>query len=90
MLISGNTDWVYVSKRHLERHGLGKIDSISSIDEFGGIEISFSSCFHPAIFSGIMSGCWERANGRSAKCNFSYGKNSNTIRLVSMDEICLD
>jgi hypothetical protein len=90
ILISGNTDWAYVSKRHLERHGLGKIDSVSSIDEFGGIEISFSSCYHPAIFSGIMSGCWERANGRSAKCNFSYGKNSNTIRLVSMNEICLD
>jgi hypothetical protein len=74
----------------LERQGLGKIDSVSSIDEFGGIEISFSSCYHPAIFAGIMSGCWERANGRSVKCNFSFGKNSNTIRLVSMNEISPD
>ena len=90
ILISENTDWVNVSKRHLERQGLGKIDSVSPIDEFGGIEVSFSSCYHPAIFSGIMSGCWERANGRSAKCDFYYGKNSNTIRLVSMNEISLD
>ena len=90
ILISENTDWVNVSKRHLERQGLGKIDSVSSIDELGGIEISFSSCFHPAIFSGIMSGCWERANGRSVKCDFYHGKNSNTIRLVSMNEISLN
>ena len=90
ILISENDDWVNVSKRHLERQGLGKIDSVSSIDEFGGIEISFSSCYHPAIFSGIMSGCWERANGRSAKCDFYHGKNSNIIRLVSMNEISLN
>ena len=90
VLISENTDWANVSRRHLERQGLGKIDSVSSIDEFGGIEIPFSSCYHPAIFSGIMSGCWERANGRSVKCDFYHGKNSNTIRLVSMNEISLN
>ena len=87
VLISESKDWVNVSKRHLARQGLGKIDSVNSIDDFGGIEISFSSCYHPALFCGIMSGCWERANGRSVMCNFSFENNSNIVTLASLNEI---
>jgi hypothetical protein len=87
ILISGGKDWINVSKRHLAKQGLGRIESIDFIDDFGGIEISFSSCFHPALFCGVMSGCWERANGRSVRSSFSYKNNSNIVRLVSLNEI---
>ncbi len=87
VLISESEDWINVSKRHLAKQGIGKIDGVKFIDDFGGIEISFSSCYHPALFCGIMSGCWERANGRSVKCFFSSENNCNIVRLVPLNEI---
>tara|TARA_B100000401_G_scaffold143153_2_gene95152 strand:- start:21950 stop:23044 length:1095 start_codon:yes stop_codon:yes gene_type:complete len=87
ILISETDDWINVSKRHLSKQGLGKINYVKSIDNFGGIECSFNSCFHPAIFCGILSGCWERANGRKVKCNFSDNGETNIVRLMSMNEI---
>ncbi len=87
ILISETDDWINVSKRHLSKQGLGKINFVKSIDNFGGIECSFNSCFHPAIFCGILSGCWERANGRKVKCNFSDNGETNIVRLMSMNEI---
>ena len=87
ILISGGKDWINASKRHLAKQGLGRIESIDFIDDFGGIEISFTSCFHPALFCGVMSGCWERANGRSVRSSFSSKNNCNIVRLVSLNEI---
>ena len=86
-MISGGKDWINASKRHLAKQGLGRIESIDFIDDFGGIEISFTSCFHPALFCGVMSGCWERANGRSVRSSFSSKNNCNIVRLVSLNEI---
>ena len=50
VIISKEQDWIAVAQRHLGKNGLGSIDSINSIDDFGGIEILTTSCFHPAIY----------------------------------------
>ena len=87
IIISKEEDWVVVGNRHLARNGLGSIASVNSIDDFGGVEIFFSSCFHPAIFCGVLSGCWERAYGRNVKSEFRIESNTNVLKLMSMTEI---
>jgi hypothetical protein len=87
VIISKEQDWIVVGKRHLSRNGLGTIDSVNSIDNSGGIEIYFSSCFHPAIFCGVLSGCWERAYGRNVKSEFRVESDKNVLKLISMTEI---
>tara|TARA_B100000900_G_scaffold416232_1_gene450350 strand:- start:258 stop:1349 length:1092 start_codon:yes stop_codon:yes gene_type:complete len=86
ILISESNDWINVSKRHLARQGLGIIESVTPIDDFGGIEICFNSCYHPALFCGVISGCWERANGRSVLCKFFSKDECNIVRLMSSHE----
>lgn len=87
IFISNEQDWISVGRRHLSMHGLGSINSVKSIDTFGGIEIYFSSCFHPAIFCGILSGCWERAYGCNVKSEFSVESNTNILKLIPLSEI---
>ena len=87
IIISKEQDWVGVGRRHLAMNGLGSIDSVKSIDNTGGVEIFFSSCFHPAILCGILSGCWERAYGRRVKSEFRAESNTNVIKLMSFSEI---
>ena len=87
VIISKEQDWINVARRHLGRNGLGCIDSIASIDDFGGVEISTTSCFHPAIFCGILSGCWERAYGRNVKSEFRIDSGRNILKLTSLSEI---
>jgi len=87
ILISEEQDWLSIARRHLAQHGLGSIDSVSTIDDFGGIEIFFSDCFHPAFFTGILSGCWERAYGRSVKSEFRVESDTNVLKLTSLSTI---
>jgi len=87
VIISQEQDWIRVGHRHLSRNGLGSIDSVNTIDDFGGVEIFFSSCFHPAIFCGVLSGCWERAYGRNVKSEFRVESNANVLKLMSSAEI---
>ena len=87
VIISKEQDWISVAQRHLGKNGLGSIDSINSIDDFGGIEILTTSCFHPAIYCGILSGCWERAYGRNVKSEFRVESDTNILKLTSLSEI---
>jgi hypothetical protein len=87
IIISKEQDWITVARRHLGKNGLGCIDSINTIDDFGGVEISTTSCFHPAIFCGILSGCWERAYGRNVKSEFRIESGTNILKLTSLSEI---
>ena len=87
IIISKEHDWIGVGRRHLAMNGLGSIDSVKPIDDYGGIEIFFSSCFHPAIFCGVLSGCWERAYGRRVKSEFRIESGTNVIKLISFSEI---
>ena len=87
IIISKEQDWITVARRHLGKNGLGCIDSINTIDDFGGVEIFTTSCFHPAIFCGILSGCWERAYGRNVKSEFRIESGTNILKLTSLSEI---
>ena len=87
VLIASTEHWISVSKRHLALQGLGLVMGAEEIDEHGGVEIRASAALHPAILVGRLIGCWERAEGRSAKATWTSDENGHHIRLESRREI---
>ena len=68
-------------------HGLGSIYSSKGIDTVGGIELSFSKIFHPAIVTGILMGCWSRSEGRNAKAEWIELDGQRRLKISSKSEI---
>ena len=87
VLVRDPSDWVGVARRHLSYHGLGGIDSTAGTDEHGGIRLGFTSVFHPAIASGVLLGCWERAHGRNGRASVSYEEGLVNLELRASREI---
>jgi len=67
--------------------GLGRVSAARNIDDNGGVELTLPSAFHPAIVTGRLLGCWERAEGRGAKAKWSCSQDGHTIILESRREI---
>ena len=59
--------------------GLGRAFQSNSVDEYGGVEIMLAAALHPAIVTGRLLGCWERAEGRGAKAEWSSTKDGHKI-----------
>ena len=55
--------------------------------ENGGVTFNFTSIFHPAISSGILLGCWERAFGRNGRLNAVIQDAKLTIEIHPSREI---
>ena len=87
VLIASTEHWISVSRRHLAVQGLGYVSNAEEIDEHGGVQLCASAALHPAIVVGRLIGCWERAEGRSAKATWSFDENGHRIRLESRREI---
>ena len=47
----------------------------------------FSTVFHPAIVSGVLLGCWERAYGRNGRSSVAFLEGRTTLELCSSREI---
>ena len=75
ILISKPDDWKRVASRNISLYGLGNIFLADAIDSHGGVKLSISGCFHPAITGGVLLACWERAYGRRGKlqCDINSG-----------------
>ena len=75
VMISKSDDWLNVGSRFLSDSGLGSIESVTLIDEHGGVEFILNGCFHPALAGGVLLSCWERAYGCRGclKCNMKGG-----------------
>jgi hypothetical protein len=87
VLVRNPSDWASIARRHLSYHGLGGIISMKQIDNHGGVVLGFSTVFHPAIVSGILLGCWERAYGRNGRASISSEGGIVTLDLLSSREI---
>ena len=87
VLIRDPSDWVGVARRHLSYHGLGGIESTAGTDEHGGVCLGFTSVFHPAIASGVLLGCWERAYGRNGRASVRFENGRARLELRSSREI---
>lgn len=87
VLVRDPSDWVGVARRHLSEHGLGGIVSTVGSDEHGGVRLGFNSVFHPAIASGVLLGCWERAHGRNGRASISYDDGQVTLELRTSREL---
>ena len=87
VLVRDSTDWISIARRHLSYHGLGGIESVKQIDGHGGVSLDFSTAFHPAIASGVLLGCWERAYGRNGRVSISFEGDKVTLNLLSSREI---
>ena len=87
VLVRNNSDWIQVARRHLSRNGLGEVTLAESTSENGGVTFNFSSTFHPAISSGILLACWERAFGRNGRLNAVIRDSKLTIEIRPAREI---
>ncbi len=87
VLIRDPSDWTSMARRHLSYHGLGGVESIKQTDDHGGVSLGFSSVFHPAIASGVLLGCWERAYGRNGRASVSFENGRARLGLRSSREI---
>ena len=87
VLVREHSDWASIARRHLSYHGLGRIESTKQTDEHGGVSLTFSAVFHPAIVSGVLLGCWERAYGRNGRSSVAFVEGRTTLELRSSREI---
>ena len=83
VLVRDHSDWISIARRHLSSHGLGGLRETKQTDTLGGVLLTFSGVFHPAIASGILLGCWERAYGRNGRAVFSFKSDKPILELRS-------
>ncbi|MCH2637695.1 MAG: hypothetical protein MKZ56_04945 [Candidatus Thalassarchaeum sp.] len=87
VLIATPEHWIQMSRRYLAQQGLGIVNDAEEVDEHGGVLLRASAALHPAIVVGRLIGCWERAEGRSARAEWSSGESGHLIRLMSRRDI---
>ena len=79
--------WQGICEAELSEKGLGQLSSAEGIDEHGGVELKFKELFHPAIVTGILLGCWSRAEGRNAAAKWELKNGIHIIKLNSQRKI---
>jgi len=52
-----------------------------------GGSVALATVFHPAIVSGVLLGCWERAYGRNGRSLVAFVEGRTTLELRSSREI---
>jgi hypothetical protein len=83
VLIAEPDHWIGATRQHLARQGLGMVTEAETIDDHGGIRLRMPAAFHPAIAVGRLLGCWERAEGRSARATWASDVDGHLITLQS-------
>ena len=86
-MVAEPENWVGATQAELAEHGLGSIFSSKGIDNNGGVELSFSRLFHPAIVTGVLMGCWSRSEGRNAKASWIENDGVRCLKISSKSEI---
>ena len=79
--------WIGATQAELVDHGLGAVKSSKAIDNHGGVELEFSSLFHPAIVTGVLLGCWSRTEGRDAKATWNESNDQLSLIICSKSVI---
>ena len=76
-----------VASRHLSMQGLGRVTKATEIDNHGGVELHLSAALHPAVVTGRLLGCWERAEGRGAQAVWKSTEDGHIIILKNRRDI---
>ena len=87
VLVASAEHWLDVATRHLSMQGLGSVTKATEIDGHGGVELYLASALHPAIVTGRLIGCWERAEGRGAQAEWKTTDDGHRIILKNRREI---
>ena len=67
--------------------GLSQPSNVKSLDDNGGVELTFSALPNPALTVGMLAGAWERCEGRPVKVEFITNQADLSVRLTSRHEI---
>ena len=87
VLVAQPDDWISIGRRHLSTHGLGSVVQARETDGNGGVSLDLGSSYHPALASGVLLGCWERAHGRDGRISSVISDSSIVIELCPAREI---
>ena len=87
VLVASAEHWIDVATRHLSMQGLGRVTKADEIDDYGGVKLHLSAALHPAIVTGRLLGCWERAEGRGAQAEWKTTDDGHRIILKNRREI---
>ena len=87
VLIASPEHWMDVASRHLSMQGLGRVTKATEIDNHGGVELHLSAALHPAVVTGRLLGCWERAEGRGAQAVWKSTEDGHIIILKNRRDI---
>ena len=87
VLVASAEHWIDVAARYLSMQGLGRVTKATEIDDHGGVELYLSAALHPAIVTGRLLGCWERAEGRGAQAEWKTTEDGHCIIVKNRREI---
>ena len=87
VLVASAEHWMDVATRHLSMQGLGRVTKATEIDDYGGVELYLTAALPPAIVTGRLLGCWERAEGRGAQAEWKSTEDGHSIILKNRREI---
>ncbi len=82
VMISEAKDWTSSSIRNLSLQGLGRLSNPELKSENGELDSEVIGCFHPAIFGGILLGCWERSTGVKGRLKMGSGEGVVTVNIA--------
>jgi hypothetical protein len=66
-LAADEEGWISNIKETFSKKGYGKVNSLSYVDDHGGVKILVENCVSIPLLTGYLSGAWTRCEGRPAK-----------------------
>ena len=87
VIVAEKSHWQMAVEAMVGRRGHGGLESLDYIDNNGGVEFIFKTVFHPALLLGRLMGCWQRANGRQPRGEWSSTASGCKILILARHEI---
>ena len=87
VMIAETEHWEGVAETFFSKSGLGEMEHCKSTDTHGGIELAFRSSFHPALLTGRLMACWQRAFGRQPRAEWRQEGALHIVKVCSRHEI---
>ena len=87
IMIAETEHWEGVASTFFSRTGHGELQYCKQCDSHGGVELAFKSSFHPALLTGRLMACWQRAYGRQPRAEWRQNEGVHIIKVCSRHEI---
>ncbi len=86
-LASDVDSWMESCNAYFSPRGLSAPMSVTSLDDNGGIELTFKEIPIPSVTVGFLAGAWTRCEGRPVKVELEMDGSCMIVRLKSRYEI---